>query len=56
MAGKKYTHIRNVIASQSSGPSVSGYSEEVPMKSGRRKNLVQGKLREGSGDEPPGSW
>jgi len=56
MAGKKYTHVRNVITGQSFGPLVSGYSEGVPMKSGRPKNLIQGKLREGSGDEPPRSW
>jgi len=52
MAGKKYTHVRNIITSQSSGPLASGHSEGAE----RPKNLIQGKLREGSGDEPPRSW
>ena len=52
MAGKKYTHVRNVITGQSSGPLASGHSEGAE----RPKNLIQGKLREGSGDGPSRSW
>jgi hypothetical protein len=48
MGGKKYTHIRDIITSQSSGTLASGHSEGAE----RPKNLIQGKLREGSGDEP----
>jgi ribonuclease HII len=54
-----FAPVRTVIASQSSGPLASCHSdplpschsEGVPMKSGRPKNLIQGKLREGSRDE-----
>ena len=55
MTGKKYTHVRNTITSQSSGPLASGHSEGAEGAE-RPKNLIQGKLREGSGDGPSRSW
>jgi len=47
MAGKKYTHVRNIITKQTPGPLASGHSEGAE----RPKNLIQGKLREASRDE-----
>ena len=55
-----FAPVRNIIASRSSSLLASGHSEPcrfcpsegVPMKSGRPKNLIQGKIPEGSGDEP----
>jgi len=52
MAGKKYTRVRNVITGQTPGPLASGDSEGAE----RPKNLIQGKLHEGSGGGPPRSW
>lgn len=52
MAGKKYTHVRNTIISQNPGPLAPGHSEGAE----RPRNLVQGRLPDGSGDEPSRSW
>jgi len=52
MAGKKYTHVKNTIKGQNPSPLASGHSEGAE----RPKNLIQGKLPEGSGDEPSRSW
>jgi ribonuclease HII len=46
-----FAPVRNIIASQNSGPSASSHSEGAA----RPKNLIQGKLYEGSGDGPTGS-
>jgi ribonuclease HII len=43
-----FAPVRNIIASQSSGSAASCHSEGVE----RPKNLIQGRLREGSRDEP----
>jgi len=43
-----FAPVRNLIASQNSGPLASCHSEGAE----RPKNLIQGKLRDGSGDEP----
>jgi len=63
-----FAPVKNLMASRSSGPLASGHSEPFasfhtePLPSchseraKRPKNLTQGKLREGSGDGPPGSW
>ena len=60
MAGKKYTHVRNVIISRNSGPLASGHSEPFASchseGAERPKNLIQGKLREKEGDGPSRSW
>jgi ribonuclease HII len=47
-----FAPVRSIIASQSSDHLASGHSEGVPMKSGPPKNLIQGKLLEGSHDGP----
>jgi len=51
-----FAPVRNMITSQSSGPLTSAHSEPfAPCHSEgaeRSKNLIQGKLREGSRDEP----
>ncbi len=59
-----FAPVRNTITGQGSGsvasihagPLAPCHSEGVPMKSGRPKNLVQGKLPAGSQDEPSRSW
>jgi len=43
-----FAPVRDIITSQSSGPLASCHSEGAE----RPKNLIQGKFREGSGDEP----
>jgi len=55
-----FAPVRNIITSQSSGPLASAHPEPFASchseGAERPKNLIQGKLREGSGDEPPRSW
>jgi len=63
-----FAPLRNIIASQGSVPLASAHSEPfTPCHSEaspschsegaeRPKNLIQGKLPDGSGDEPPRSW
>jgi ribonuclease HII len=46
-----FAPVRTIIASQIHGPFASRHSEGAE----RPRNLVQGELREGSGDGPPGS-
>jgi ribonuclease HII len=50
-----FAPVRSIIAGQSSGDLASGHTSVVPMKSGRPKYLIQGKLLEGSGDGSSGS-
>ena len=47
-----FAPVRNIIASQSSGPLASCHSEGAE----RPKNLIQGELREKESDGPPRSW
>jgi ribonuclease HII len=47
-----FTPVRNAIASQKHGPFASRHSERAE----RPKNLVQGRLPDGSGDGPSRSW
>jgi len=51
-----FAPVRNIIASQSPGPLASRYAEPFTSchseGAERPKNLIQGKLREGSSDEP----
>jgi len=55
-----FAPVRNVIISRGSGPLASAHSEPSASchseGAERPKNLIQGKLHEGSGDGPPGSW
>jgi hypothetical protein len=68
MAGKKYTRVTNIIISRGSGSLASSHSEPFASSDSepfllchsegakRPKNLIEGRLHEGSGDGPPGSW
>jgi len=55
-----FAPVRNIITSQGSGPLASAHSEPfTPCHTEgaeRPNNLIQGKLPDGSGNEPPRSW